>query len=201
MDGLCELYPGIQCSSIYRPYPQENELWDKESNHSIGSWVPPKKLHNEGYAESQTASLYGRETYYDPQRAYSPAPSQQMMMYPPPGYQSGRNTPQSHLMPMNTGMMYPQPTPSIYQPTPSRPTTNYLDMPISGSPDNVSSSGTPSDADINRAVENIIRVADLNSVTKREIRRQLEEHFGMDLASRKAVINAAIDRCLAEQAS
>ncbi|KAF9078668.1 glycosyltransferase family 2 protein [Rhodocollybia butyracea] len=183
----------------------ENELWDKESNHSIGSWVPPNKLRNEGYAESQTASLYGRETHYEPQRSYSPAPSQGMM-YPPPGYQSGRNTPQSNLrMPMDTGMMYVQPqlTPSLYQPTPSRPTTNYLDMPIpvASSPDNTSLSGTPSNADIERAVQNIIRVADLNSVTKREIRRQLEEHFGMDLTSRKVIINAAIDRCLAEQAS
>jgi chitin synthase len=178
----------------------ENELWDKESNHSIGSWVPPNKLKNEGYAESRTASLYGRETYYEPQRAYSPAPSQQMM-YPPPGYQSGRNTPQSNLrMPMDTGMMYPQHTPSLYQPTPSRPTTNYLDIPVTSSPDAGSMSG-PSNAEIEVAVQNIIRTADLNSVTKREIRRQLEEHFAMDLASRKAIINAAIDRCLAEQAS
>ena len=60
---------------------QENELWDKESNHSIGSWVPPAKFQNEGYAESHTASIYGRETYYEPamSRAYSPSPSQHMM--------------------------------------------------------------------------------------------------------------------------
>ena len=62
---------------------QENELWDKESNHSIGSWVPPSKAKNDGYAESRTASIYGRETYYDPQpqqqRSYSPAPSQFQM--------------------------------------------------------------------------------------------------------------------------
>lgn len=173
-------------------------MWDKESNHSIGSWVPPKKLHNDGYAESQTGSLYGRETYYDPhQRAYSPAPSQQMV-YPPPGYQSGRNTPQSNFrMPMDTGVLPPHQ--SIYQPTPSRPITNYIDMPISGSPDDLS--GGPSSAEIDRAVQNIIRVSDLNSITKREIRRQLEDHFGMDLASKKTVINASIDKCLAEQAS
>ncbi|KAJ3999067.1 glycosyltransferase family 2 protein [Lentinula boryana] len=184
----------------------ENELWDKESNHSIGSWVPPNKFQNEGYAESQTASLYGRETYYEPQRGYSPAPSQMQTMYPPPpGYQSGRNTPQANLRnPMDT--MYggqPQFTPSLYQPTPSRPTTNYLDMaiPTTSSPDNGSLSGGPSDMDIERAVQDIIRVADLNSITKRGIRRQLEELFGVDLAARKATINAAIDRCLAEQAS
>ncbi|KAJ8519110.1 hypothetical protein ONZ45_g3931 [Pleurotus djamor] len=159
----------------------ENELWDKESNHSIGSWVPPQKFKNEGYAESHTASIYGRETYYEP-RAHSPSPSQAML--PPPGYQSGRNTPQSQY-----GMMY--------QPAPSRPVTNYLDIPI---PTSDSPPGAPSEASIQRAVQEILRTADLNSITKREIRKQLEEQFGMDLSSRKKVINDAIDDILLSNA-
>ncbi|KAJ3510325.1 hypothetical protein NLJ89_g4744 [Agrocybe chaxingu] len=171
----------------------ENELWDKESNHSIGSWVPPTKTKNEGYAESRTVSLYGRETQYEP-RSFSPAPSQ-FGMLPPPGYQSGRNTPQS---PYHT-----MPEPTLYQPAPSRPATNYLDIAIPrSSPDDVDLLGggsRPSDADIDRAVQNVLRSADLNSVTKREIRRQLEEHFGMDLTSRKATINASIDKVLLNQ--
>ena len=56
-----------------------------------------------------------------------------------------------------------------------------------------------SDLDLEHAVQDILRSADLRSITKREIRRQLESHFGMDLTSRKAVINAAIDRTLLEQ--
>ena len=56
-----------------------------------------------------------------------------------------------------------------------------------------------SDLDLERAVQEVLRSADLNSITKREIRRQLESHFGMDLSSRKAVINAAIDRVLLDQ--
>ncbi|KAJ7724605.1 glycosyltransferase family 2 protein [Mycena maculata] len=158
----------------------ENELWDKESNHSIGSWVPPPKLRGDGYAESQTASLYGRETTYEP-RGYSPAPSQiggyAPMQYPAPGYQSGRNTPQSF----------------------NRPVTNYLDVPIptTGSPAEMDLlPGAPSEADLDRAVQDVLRTADLNSITKREIRRRLEAHFGMDLTARKATINAAIDRIL-----
>ncbi|KAF8218382.1 glycosyltransferase family 2 protein [Mycena galopus ATCC 62051] len=162
----------------------ENELWDKESNHSIGSWVPPPRFKGEGgYAESHTASLYGRETAYEP-RSYSPSPSRggnggyNPMQYPPPGYQSGRNTPQSMFDP--------------------RPVTNYLDVPIptSGSPDD----GTPSDAQLDREVQNVLRNADLNSITKREIRRRLEGHFGMDLTSRKATINASVDRILLSHA-
>ena len=168
---------------------QENELWDKESNHSIGSWVPPAKV---GYAESRTASLYGRETYYEP-RSFSPAPSQRGM-YPPPGYQSGRNTPQSSF--------FPTAETALLQPSVSRPVTNYLDIPIPGtrSPDDIEvPGGGPSDLDLEHAVQEVLRSADLNSITKREIRRQLEAHFGMDLTSRKATINASIDRVLLDQ--
>lgn len=141
--------------------------------------MPPAKLKNEGYPESRT-SVYGRETYYEP-RGYSPSPSQ---MAPgayasPPGYQSGRNTPLS------------------------RPPTNYLDVAIPTTrSDATGEFGTPgpSDAEIDRAVQTILHGADLNSITKREIRRRLEEHFGVNLASRKASINAAIDRGLLSHA-
>lgn len=178
--------------SFYLTTAQENELWDKESNHSIGSWVPPAKS-KEGYAESHTVSIYGRETHYDP-RSYSPALSQ-VGMYQAPGYQSGRNTPQSTLRPFGDPNL-------LYQPAPSRPVTNFLDIPIptTGSPDNFNlSSGDPTDAELEQAVQNVLRGADLNSVTKREIRRQLEDHFGMDLTARKASINSAIDRVLLSQ--
>ncbi|KAG6837153.1 hypothetical protein H0H93_013743 [Arthromyces matolae] len=170
----------------------ENELWDKESNHSIGSWVPPIKTKGEGYAESHTASIYGRETYYDP-RSQSPALSQGGM-HPPPGYNSGRNTPQSNFRLAESGSL-------LHQPAPSRPVTNYLDIPIptTVSPDNINTPGSPTDLNIERAVQDILRGADLNTVTKREIRRQLEEVFGIDLTSRKASINAAIDRVLLGQ--
>jgi chitin synthase len=45
-------------------------------------------------------------------------------------------------------------------------------------------------------VQDVLRNADLNSITKREIRRRLEAHYGMDMTSRKATINAAVDRVL-----
>jgi chitin synthase len=149
-------------------------------------------MKNEGYAESRTASIYGRETYYEP-RAQSPAFSQNGM-HQPPGYQSGRNTPQSHLRP-DAAM--------LYQPAPSRPVTNYLDVaiPVTRSLEDIDlSPGAPSDMDIDRAVRDTLRSADLNSVTKRGIRRQLEDVFGMDLTSRKSTINAAIDRNLLSHA-
>lgn len=117
-------------------------------------------------------------------------------MIPPPGYQSGRNTPMSQLRPMSDAGM-------LYQPMPSRPPTNYLEMPLPTTrshEDMDLAPGVPSDAELDYAVHEILRTADLNSVTKREIRRQLEERFGMDLTSRKGTINAAIDRVLLRQA-
>jgi chitin synthase len=85
----------------------------------------------------------------------------------------------------------------------SRPMTNYLDVPIptSGSPDDLDlPPGAPTEAELDRAVQEVLRNADLNSITKREIRRRLEARFGMDLTSRKATINAAIDRILLSHA-
>ena len=110
--------------------------------------------------------------------------------YPsPPGYQSGRNTPA-----MDGGQMYQ---------SFSRPPTNYLDVAIpttrSDAAGEFGASG-PSDAEIDRAVQALLQDADLNSITKREIRRKLEEQFGVSLASRKASINASIDRGLLSHA-
>jgi len=170
----------------------ENELWDKESNHSIGSWVPPGYPLKEGYAESRTTSLYGHETFYEP-RSQSPAPSQQFGMLPPVGYQSGRGTPMSQLRPLSdASMLYPSQSMALG----SRPPTNYFDLPTVQSPLADHGAGMPSDADLQRSVEEILRTADLNTVTKREIRRVLEERFGMDLTAKKATINATIDKVL-----
>jgi chitin synthase len=152
--------------------------------------VPPTKLKNEGYAESHT-SVYGRETFYEP-RSFSPSPSQlgHGAYASPPGYQSGRNTPNG----LDGGQLYQ---------SFSRPPTNYLDVAIptarSDAGGDFGSAGR-SDVEIDRVAQAVLRDADLNSITKREIRRRLEEQFGLDLASRKATINAAIDRGLLSHA-
>lgn len=73
----------------------------------------------------------------------------------------------------------------------SRPGTQYMSE--MGMP----SGGGPSDQELETATVNLLSGADLNSITKREVRRRLEGQFGCDLTGRKAVINAAIDRVLA----
>ena len=76
----------------------------------------------------------------------------------------------------------------------SRPPTNYFDMPPVQSRGLLADygAGAPSDASLERSVGETLRSVDLNTVAKWEIRRVLEERFGMDLTSRKATISAAI---------
>ncbi|QRV84830.1 chitin synthase [Ceratobasidium sp. AG-Ba] len=157
----------------------ENELWDKESNHSIGSWVPPPKKDIPWDAQSQSA--YGRETFYEApmSRAYSPVPSQGGMYMPAPAYgttgSGGRGTPVG-------GRQYAQSTMS-------RPVTNYLDM-----PSHMFSGDGPSDQELERGVQDMLRDADMSQVTKRTVRTHLENVFGVNLAARKDFINSVIER-------
>lgn len=143
--------------------------------------------------------MYGRETYYGApevpySRSFSPAPSYQQAHGGSPGYrgQSQYGFPNAHPA---------DPFARASVAAGGRPTTNYLgDMPTGGgfgSSELVGSpGGIPSDAELDRAVQDVLRDADLTVSTKRAIRAKLEEIFGMDLTSRKAVINAAIDRTL-----
>ena len=132
-------------------------------------------------------------------RAYSPAPSQLgSMMYQPPAYQSGphsgRNTPGNEMGYNMTGNSQQ----GHYYPQQQNRASNYLgmDIPRTETPEDVDIWDGPSDSELERSVQELLRDADLNTITKREIRRRLEERFNMDLNARKATINAAIDRVL-----
>ncbi|KAG8811420.1 hypothetical protein FRC17_002459 [Serendipita sp. 399] len=182
----------------------ENELWDKESNHSIGSWIPPEKEF--GYAESRGQSLYGGTQYEQPKsRSYSPAPSVGFnSVFAPlanPVPHSGGASPREGFgsRPASRNMLHG---------SASRPATTYLDMPVprdsspmmSGFDYEQGAGGNgPNDHEIELAIRNLLRNADLNSVTKRAVRQKLEERFGVDLSARKATINSTIDRVLLEQ--
>ena len=91
---------------------------------------------------------------------------------------------------------------SNYYPQQQTRASNYLgmDLPRTKSPEDADMWDGPSDAELERAVQELLREADLNTITKREIRKRMEEGFNMDLTSRKATINAAIDRVLLSHA-
>ena len=89
-----------------------------------------------------------------------------------------------------------------YYPQQQTRASNYLgmDVPRTKSPEDGDIWDGPSDAELERAVQELLLDADLNTITKREIRRRMEERFNMDLTSRKATINTAIDRVLLSHA-
>lgn len=93
----------------------------------------------------------------------------------------------------------------LQQPVGSRPPTNYLDMPIpsthspEGNDFGLGATMGPSDAELERAVAEVLQGADLNTITKKNVRQRLEGIFGVDLSSRKGVINGAIDRVILSQ--
>lgn len=83
----------------------------------------------------------------------------------------------------------------------SRPGTSYFDLqiPRTDTPDgnySPGSNGQPTDVALENAIQEILRTADLNTITKRGIRVKLEEQFGVDLNSRKTTINNIIDGIL-----
>lgn len=88
----------------------------------------------------------------------------------------------------------------LQQPAPSRPVTNYFDMPVQGESDFMGGAGAnllgPTDAELEAAVDSMLATADFNTVTKKNVKQRLEQQYGIDLSGRKAVINAAIDRAI-----
>jgi chitin synthase len=147
--------------------------------------VPPPKKDIPWDAQSQSA--YGRETFYEApmSRAYSPAPSQAGMYMPAPAYGapgSGRGTPVG-------GRQYAQSTMS-------RPVTNYLDM-----PNHMISGDGPSDLELERGVQDMLRDADMSQITKRAVRTHLEAVFGVSLTARKDFINSVIEREVAARSA
>ena len=75
----------------------------------------------------------------------------------------------------------------------------YLDIPIPLTQEMDLTSGTPSETDLERTSQDILQTADFNTVMECEIRRQLKEHFDMNLMAHKATINTTIDRTLLGQ--
>lgn len=109
----------------------ENELWDQESNHSIGSWVPPSRKQQEAgnggggeYADSRAQSMYGRGTVYDdgvgdyekadyPYPSYPAGPgSERRGISPSPSYQrvAHSRSPSGYGQPHQQQGSYPLPT-------------------------------------------------------------------------------------------
>lgn len=155
-------------------------------------------------------SLYGQQTLYHAPLGGAPSVFDRQTAYSPHGSQAGGG----HLPPTESfyGGGYQQQQQQPYydndrpgstfhqsqygggggQHAPShlgRPQSEYL-PPGGGGGDQ------PTDGELSDAVRRVLAEADLNAVTKKGVRRELERAFGVDLAGRKDVINRAIEEAL-----
>ena len=93
--------------------------------------------------------------------------------------------------------------PSAYSPDPphlqaeTQPPTNFLpEVNIDQSQVNIGEAGI-TDAQLEVSIRRICEGADLDNLTKKGVRKQLEEEYGVALGGRKEVINGIIERVLA----
>ncbi|ORX33474.1 chitin synthase-domain-containing protein [Kockovaella imperatae] len=88
--------------------------------------------------------------------------------------------------------------PGQIPPPQSRPATEYLpEVQTFASPMNIGQAGVTDDQ-LESSIRRICHGANLDQLTKKGLRKQLEGEFGMDLVARKETINRIIERVLAE---
>ena len=173
----------------------QNELWDRESNHSVGSWVPPSKRE---MMEAGAESLYGRQTLYQAPlaRGGSPPVFDRQTVHSPHGSQAGYLPPSASFYGGGAGPQqgFEQP----YQDRPYRDNDRATSI-YQAAPSQRGGGGggeQPSDAELEGSVRRILADADLNAVTKKGVRKDLEREWGVDLSGRKDAINRFIEDAL-----
>ncbi|RXK42203.1 chitin synthase [Tremella mesenterica] len=236
----------------------ENELWDHESSHSHGSFIPQKDHpfqdhtgNGYGYG-SRAPSSYGGDNFEPPMRNMSHAgsyvdlraasrPPSSYNPLPHPGY-AGSMTGSYH-PPGNfdqrsfyAGSIYNQPPPpmiqmgqmgtmppqggtdrqssySYFDPAQARGSSYSLSNQIQTSGQNQPSAGMlpevaipglslgqagVTDGQLELSIRRICQGADLDKLTKKGVRKQLEEEYGCDFSERKDAIGKIIERVLGE---
>lgn len=184
----------------------ENELWDNESNHS-GTWDGGKnKSEYLDDGNSRTASVYGhpqsmygqqsygRGSMYQGSFAGARSPHSPQGLSPSASYSDlrGASRAGSHLDAPLRGTFYAQrgdtggDTGSMYG------TGSFY-----GQRASVYEQG-PSESELDTSIRRICASADLDTLTKKGVRKQLEAEFGLPLGARKDTINRIIEAVLAE---
>lgn len=200
----------------------ENELWERTSNHSIGSIVNANEQKSQQatlYAPSAPSlqdkgSMYGSQ--WDMASQYGGndikdtgmyTPSQGGGQVRPAGYASGFNTPHQMASMYGAGSVHQhQAPPSLYGGsgfmTPGY--GGYATPGGWGAPAAVrdssygAPSGLPPDNVLEAEVRAILATADLSRVTKKQIRLQLERKYATSLVAKKDFLNQTIERVLGE---
>ncbi|KAM0788255.1 hypothetical protein ACM66B_001406 [Microbotryomycetes sp. NB124-2] len=162
----------------------ENELWEQGSNRSIGEIVASKQQ-EAGFDDDEYGQLVGMD------RADSP----RSHVYDAQSHSGGS---QLRLQQFGShGSLYDMPgQQSFYgeygHPAPASSAFSASPRPMS--PFNVVC--LPDDSQIIADVQNILATADLTTLTKKQVRQELEERYGVTLGDRKALVNQAIEQQL-----
>ena len=82
-----------------------------------------------------------------------------------------------------------------YVPTPAQ-SQSYLPEYAPAAPLHLMTASEIPDRELELAIRQICATADLDDLTKKKVRKQLEQQFGVDLAVRKDTINALIEKVL-----
>ncbi|PWN45202.1 chitin synthase 8 [Ceraceosorus guamensis] len=142
--------------------------------------------HASGYGTPAGMSMYGAPAGYmaQPQVAASPGYAGTPSMY---GAMGGYGAPQS---------MYGAPVMSQIGMGNAR-ASSYSLSGEAALVDTRTPGQLPSDDTIARDIRDLIANADLQTITKKKLRQQLEQRYGVPVDSKKAFVNQQIDECLA----
>lgn len=198
---------------------QRNELWDQESVHS-GSYMPPKAEYSYDYPRAQSTYSYGGHGYEQPvhpvqTRSTSPVSSRyQMSQFRQSPYQSPYQGPYGgsavDFRPSRMDMAH-QPslddTSSFHQPyqPPPRPQSSYAFNLPDPSSDSFTAPAVDylgaqaiTDSQLERSIRKICANAELDKLTKKGVRKELEREYGVELTERRETINRLVEKVLTE---
>lgn len=198
---------------------QRNELWDQESVHS-GSYMPPKAEYSYDYPRTQSTYSHGGYAYGQPihpmqTRSTSPVSSRyQMSQFRQSLYQSPYQGPyggstadfrssrmdMAHRPSLDDTSSFHQP----YQPAP-RPQSSYAFNLPDPSSDSFTAPAVDylgaqaiTDSQLERSIRKICANAELDKLTKKGVRKELEREYGVELTERREAINRLVEKVLTE---
>lgn len=200
-----------------------NELWDNDAdNHSLNDYEPEKQAYDgsrapsayeyeRGYAGSQRgygsrpSSAFGQNRYGSYREDQAPASARQSQHLPVIGvYDRGSSYGAYMQLPADPLTGAPGIIKSESYQRIAAPSLHHQDSSAPLLPDYAPAQPISlgaqaiTDQDLENQIREICRGADLDQLTKKGVRRELEQRFNTDLGSRKETINTLIARVLSE---
>ncbi|WVR04387.1 hypothetical protein IAU60_001389 [Kwoniella sp. DSM 27419] len=177
--------------SLYANPFQPPMLDHRASNYSLNSGMSPygPSMMHQGMGIGPGANMIGLDHRVSSYSSYNP-PNMT------PGYGSPGNE-QQFIQPQH----YQQHRPSPLSGQNSRPSSNFLGDVALPSEQGLSidaGANGITDAQLEGSIRRICADADLDTLTKKVVRKRLEEEYGMPLSGRKDAINRIIENVLAE---